>query len=139
MLTEGTDYTVTYKNNKAAGKATVTVKGMGQWEGTKSVSFTIKPKAVTQKKPAPAKKAFTAKWNKSVAANASGYQVRYSVKKNMSGAKVKTVKGFAKTSLKVKGLKAGKKYYVQVRVYKNSAGKKYYSAWSAKKAVTTKR
>ena len=138
-LKQGTDYSVTYKNNKAAGKATAVITGIGEWGGTKTLTFTINPKAVTQKAPAAAKKAFTAKWNKSVAANASGYQVRYSVNKSMSGAKVKAVAGYGKTSFKVTGLKAGKKYYVQVRAYKTAGGTKYYSAWSAKKTVTTKK
>jgi len=34
--------------------------------------------------------------------------------------------------------KAKKKYYVQLRTYKKIGSKYYYSAWSAKKAVTTK-
>ena len=40
---------------------------------------------------------------------------------------------------KIVTAKSGKKYYVQVRSYKTIGSKKYYSAWSAKKAVTTKK
>ena len=40
-LTEGKDYKVTYKNNKKAGKATVTVTFIGNYKGTKSVSGTF--------------------------------------------------------------------------------------------------
>jgi superfamily II DNA/RNA helicase len=36
-------------------------------------------------------------------------------------------------------LKGGKKYYVCVRTYRTIKGKTYYSLWSAKKAVTTKK
>ena len=41
-LKKGTDYTVSYKNNKKIGKATVTVKGKGRYKGSQKVTFTIK-------------------------------------------------------------------------------------------------
>ncbi len=46
-LTQGTDYTIRYKNNIKPGKATVEVTGKGNYSGTKKVQFTIKedPKA----------------------------------------------------------------------------------------------
>ena len=44
-LTKNKDYTVTYKNNVYAGKATVTVTGKGMYLRSKSVSFTIKKTA----------------------------------------------------------------------------------------------
>ena len=68
----------------------------------------------------------------------TGYQIRCSLKSSMAGAKTVTVKGYAKTSTKVKKLKAKKKYYVQIRTYKTVNGKNYYSNWSAKKTVKTK-
>lgn len=40
----GTDYTVTYKNNVKAGKATVIVKGRGNYKGTKKLTFIISKK-----------------------------------------------------------------------------------------------
>ncbi len=40
-LTNGTDYTLTYENNTSVGTATVTVNGIGSYEGTKSAGFTI--------------------------------------------------------------------------------------------------
>ena len=42
-LVKGTDYTVSYKNNKEAGTATVTLTGKGDYTGTRKVTFTIKP------------------------------------------------------------------------------------------------
>ncbi len=41
-LKKGKDYTVTYKNNKNAGKATVVVKGINNYGGTLKKKFTIK-------------------------------------------------------------------------------------------------
>ena len=44
-LKEGVDYTVTYSNNKEVGKGTITIKGIGEYEGSLNKSFTItKPK-----------------------------------------------------------------------------------------------
>ena len=41
QLKNGTDYTVSWKNNVNAGKASLTVTGKGSYHGSKTVSFTI--------------------------------------------------------------------------------------------------
>ena len=46
-LTKGTDYTLSYGENKNAGKGTVTVKLTGNYSGEKTVEFTISPKELT--------------------------------------------------------------------------------------------
>ena len=40
-LTEGTDYVVSYANNGAPGTATVTIKGIGSFSGSRTVEFEI--------------------------------------------------------------------------------------------------
>ena len=47
VLTEGTDYTVTYGENKNVGEGTVTVTLKGNYEGEGKKTFTIAPKEVT--------------------------------------------------------------------------------------------
>lgn len=42
----GTDYTLSYKNNTKIGTSTVTVKGKGKLSGTKSVTFKINAKPI---------------------------------------------------------------------------------------------
>lgn len=87
-----------------------------------------------------AKKGFTAKWKKQSAANQkkfNGYQIRYSLKSNMSRAITATAKK-SSTSKKITKLKAKKTYYVQVRTYTKKNGTTFYSKWSAKKKVKTK-
>lgn len=145
-LRKGTDYTVSYKNNKNVGTATVTVAGKNAYTGTKTVTFKIVPKGTSVKKLAKGKKAFTVTWKKPSKANLkqiTGYQVRWSTAKSMKGAKSKTVKATTsagkKCSLKVSKLKANKKYYVQVRTYKKVGSKTYYSSWSKAKTVKTKK
>ena len=46
-LKSGTDYKLTYKNNKEPGTATITVTGCGNYTGTKSVTFRIGAKTGT--------------------------------------------------------------------------------------------
>lgn len=46
-LTEGTDYAVSYSNNTEVGQATVTITGMGSYEGTITKTFTITEKINT--------------------------------------------------------------------------------------------
>ena len=87
------------------------------------------------------KKSFTVNWKKPSKKNlkkTTGYQIRYSLKSSMKGAKTVTVKKNKTVSLTVKKLKSKKKYFVQIRTYKTSGGKNYYSAWSASKTVKTK-
>jgi minor extracellular protease Epr len=80
-------------------------------------------------------KGFKVTWKRDT--DATGYQIRYSTKKNMKNAKTVTV---SSTGKKITKLKAKTKYYVQVRAYaKLSTGKKLYSKWSVKKTVTTKK
>ena len=46
-LTEGTDYTVEYKDNTNVGTATVTITGIGKYTGTVTKTFAITEKPVT--------------------------------------------------------------------------------------------
>ena len=43
LLTKGKDYTITYKNNVNAGKASVIVKGIGNYSGSDTMDFRICP------------------------------------------------------------------------------------------------
>ena len=83
------------------------------------------------------KKQMTVKWKKQK--QATGYQIRYSLKKNFkSGVKTLTVKKSKTTSKIIKKLKSKKKYYVRIRTYKKIGDQRCYSAWSKTKSVKTK-
>ena len=132
------DYKVSYKNNTAAGKATVTIQGIDNYTGTITKSFYIKPaKTKISSVKNSAKKTMTVKWAK--AKSGTGYQVQYGLKKNFSGAKTVKIKKLGTTSKKIKKLKKGKTYYVRVRVYKTVGSKTLYSKWSAKKSIKIKK
>lgn len=120
------------------GSYTVKVIGKGVYKGQSvTLRFSVVPRATKITSAKAAKRSCKVVWAKRTA-QVSGYQIRYSTHKNMSGAKTKTVKRASATKTTLSKLTAHKKYYVQVRTYKTSSSVKYYSAWSAKKSVTVK-
>lgn len=136
-LTLGSDYTITYSANKAIGKATITLKGKGNYKGRKRVTFKIIPKAVTLKSLASSKaKNLTVKWSKNT--TATGYQIVYSTDKRFKTKNTTTVTGAASVSKTLTWLTSGKTYYVKVRAYKTVNGTKYYSLYSSVKSLKVK-
>ena len=126
-------YTVTYKNNKNTGYATVIVKGKGSYaKYAGKATFTIKPKQM--RKPSvksTAKKTLAVGWVRD--AQATKYVVQYSQNNKFQGKTTKSVtinkNTIGKTTLK--GLASGRYYYVRVRSYKVANGKNIYApSWS---------
>ena len=131
-LKAGTDYAVSYKNNKNIGLAILVYTGKGNYTGTKSVNFKILPKKGSISKLTARKKSLVVQWPAAAKAQkVSGYQVQY----RANGAKAWTTKTYSanKTSAVIAGLKKGKKYQVQVRSYKTVGKTKFYAPWSATK------
>jgi hypothetical protein len=136
-LKKGTDYTVSYKNNKATGKATATITGKGKYSGTKTVTYIIVPKKATVSTVKSAKtKTVTVKWKKD--SQASGYQLVYSTNSKFKSSKSVNIAKNSTVSKTLTKLTKGKTYYVKVRAYKTISGKKYYGAYSAVKSVKCK-
>lgn len=79
------------------------------------------------------KKGVKITWNK--VKTAKGYQIKYSAKKNMKGAKTVTSGALSK---KITKLKPGKRYYFKVRAYKTADGSRIYGGWSSTKSVKVK-
>ncbi len=134
-LVKGTDYTLSYKNNKKPGEATVLIRGAGDYKGSEATAtFRIAPAGTSiSSLKNNAKKTVTVKWKKGKAG--SGYQIQYSLKKNMKSAKSVTVKGLKTTSAKISKLKKGKTYYFRIRVFTTVNGSKLYSEWSSVKKI----
>ena len=128
VLRNGKDYTVTYKNNKKAGKATVTVKFKGNYTGSKTGSFLIIPSKVNIKNPSTAKKSITVKYSK--VSGAKSYQVAYRLKG--------TNKWSYTTKSKISKLTSGKEYEVMIRAGIKSGRKTLYGAWSNTKVIKVK-
>ena len=134
-LTNGTDYTVSYSNNKNVGKATVKITGKGNYSGSLSAKFDIVPAKQQIQKLETKYKGFFVDWAQK--GSATGYDVEYSVKANMSGAVSKHLTASKPDTLTVSGLSGDKTYYVRVRSYTNVNGKVYYGAWSDVKSIKT--
>lgn len=135
-LKQDKDYTVAYKNNKAVGTATVTVIGKGDYAGSATATFKIKPKPVKGLKLAAGKGRITASWTK--ASGITGYQLEYGLKKNFSDGKTVTLTKASTVKRTLTGLAAGKTCYVRVRAYKKVGKATYYSVWSTAKAAKVK-
>ena len=134
-LTNGTDYTVSYSNNKNVGTSNVYVYGKGNYSGTLSAKFDILPAKQQIQKLETRYKGFYIDWAQK--GSATGYDVEYSVKANMSGAVSKHLTANKPDTLTVSGLSGDKTYYVRVRSYTNTNGKVYYGAWSDVKSIKT--
>ena len=137
-LWEDEHFTISYGKNKYVGPATVTLKGINNCYGTKTITFNILPAATKLSKLKAGRKSFTVTWKKQ-ATQTTGYEIQYGLKKNFKGAKTLQVKKNKTTKATIKKLKGGKTYYVRIRTYKK-IGKKYYrSAWSSAKKIKVKR
>ena len=142
-LVKNTDYTVSYaKGRRYVGKYAVKITFKGKYSGTKTLYFTIKPKATSISSLTAGSKKFTVKWKKQ-ATQTTGYQVQYSASSKFSKAKTVTVGKNTTVSKKISKLSGKKKYYVRVRTYKtvkiNGKSIRIYSGWSKAKTVTTKK
>ena len=137
VLKNGTDYTVSYSNNKKVGKATVKITGKGKYGGVITKTFKINPAKQEIQKLTAKSKAFFVDWAQK--GSATGYEIQYATNSKFTGAKKVTITNNKTDKTTVSKLSANKKYYVRVRSYTTVGGTKYYGAWSATKTVTTKK
>lgn len=136
-LTEGVDYEVTYSDGfKLPGKYEVTIEFMGNYSGTKTLYFTIVPKAVTNiKASGQTTTAITLSWSK--ATGATGYRI---FKYNAKTKKYEAVKTTSSLSYKVTGLASGTSYKFKVRSYTKAAdGTVLWGSYSDAFSVGTKK
>lgn len=138
ILKNGRDYTVSYRSNRNVGKGRVIIRGKGQYNGTSTKTFIINPKRTSLKRVKARSRGFKLYWKKQLS-QVSGYQIQYATNRKFSKKKSKSISKNTTTAVTIKKLKKKKKYYVRIRTYKNSGGKKYVSAWSAIKMVRTKK
>ncbi|WP_287214751.1 cellulase family glycosylhydrolase [Ruminococcus sp.] len=137
VLKNGTDYTVSYSNNKKVGKATVKITGKGKYGGVITKTFKINPAKQEIQKLTAKSKAFFVDWAQK--GSATGYEIQYATNSKFTSAKKVTITNNKTDKTTVSKLSANKKYYVRVRSYTTVGGTKYYGAWSAVKNVTTKK
>ena len=149
--------TPTYKsNNKSvtvskAGKVTVKAKFIGKATITitapektnyskqiKKITITVNPtKTALASVTSPSAGKMTVKWKKN--AVGAGYLFQYSTSSKFASPKTVWITNNTTLTKTIGSLVKGKKYYVRIRTYKTVGKTKFYSAWSAAKAVTVKK
>lgn len=132
VLKKGKDYTCTYKNNTNAGKATVVVKGRGNYRDSKTFSFQIAKAAQSityQKEIVQKKSSKDQKYNLKVKGAKEGAKITFSSSNpkvaSVSNNGYVTVKkqktGLADITIKVAGTKNYKPAKKLVKVYVRTA------------------
>ena len=127
-------YTVSYPNSNKGGKAVgvynVTVKGKGDYTGSKTASFTINPPNGSISSVSTGKN--SAKVSVKAPSNNPGgtihYQVEYKKSAEAESAYVKV--NSTSKSISISNLTAGTQYSFRLRVYKVVNKTSYYSSWS---------
>ena len=135
ILTEGEDYTVEYQGTrKTPGKYRVKIVFGGDYEGTETRAFVIKPLKPEKIEADQTTDIITLKWSKVI--GATGYRVYVY---NSKTGKYKTVKTTAGTVCKIKDLKAGTAYKYAVKAYTEASdGEVIWAEESVKITTATK-
>lgn len=138
-LSKGTDYTISYSNNKKPGKGKITIKGMNGYTGTITKYFDILPKKQTIKKLSNLSgRKMKVSYTKNK--NVTGYEIQYSPYKNfLYYTQTVKVKGKNNTSKTIKNLTKNQTYYVRVRSYVKSGSNTVAGNWSSVKKVKIKK
>ena len=134
VLTKGVDYVVTVPNGrKKIGTYTYNITFTGDYKGTATKSFQIKPAKTKVIKLKKKSNGIRVTWKKS--SNASGYMI-YRRTNDGSYKKIKTIKSRKTCSYLDKGARyRWNRYYYKVVAYKKVAGKTYRSKASKVKSI----
>ena len=127
QLREGTDYTLSFKNNKNTGKAYVEVKGKGNYEGSVKEYYAINPAQVTGVKVSSTTKNSVKISYKKASSSSTKYYAVY-----VNGEKVGRT---TSSSYTIKNLTLGEIYSVYVVPEKTVSGTTYYGQASDAIAV----
>lgn len=126
-LVQNTDYKLTYSNNTAIGKASVTAKGIGAYRGSVTRQFNINPANISSFKSQSASRQITLKWKKG--SGNCGYQIfRKDTYNAKSYKKFKTISANATTKWINKKLTYNREYYYYIRPYKTVNGANFYGS-----------
>lgn len=123
-LVKDKDFKITYSSCINVGEAKITLKGIGNYSFTKTLTYSIVPNAITGLKFSPTTNSVTLSWNKM--SGMTGYQILrydYDKEKYVSAGFVNNVNT---TSYTVKGLNPSTLYKFYVRGYKTIGKETYY-------------
>ena len=133
-LKPGEDYSFKYdKKTRDIGLYMLTIKGKGRFTGSVKVPFYVVPKAASYARLLAGDKQAARTWK--LLKNIEGYQIEYSQDKDFSHSKKAKICKPKDLPKALKKLKAGKKYYLRVRIFATVKKKHHYSEWSKVKTV----
>ncbi|MDR3224927.1 MAG: L,D-transpeptidase [Clostridiales Family XIII bacterium] len=140
-LTLNTDYTLSYKNNKLPGKATITINAKSPaYTGQKMVDFNIIIEAPTKPKARVTGdnlKQIVFSWG--AVSGATGYKFFSASNKKFKKLKNReTLEGSNTTSYTIDHPYYARNYYYKIRAYRIIKDKTYYSAYTDVKLFKTK-
>ena len=133
-LEPGEDYSLKYdKKARDIGLYMLTVKGKGRFTGSAKAPFYVVPKASEYVSLLGDDKQADKAWK--LLKNIEGYQIEYSLNKDLSDSRKAKIRKPKDLSKVLRKLKAGKKYYLRVRLFATVKKKRRHSDWSKVKAV----
>jgi lipoprotein-anchoring transpeptidase ErfK/SrfK len=139
QLKKDRDYTVTYKNNKLPGKATMIIKSKApNYTGEIKMGFNIIVQTPKGFKLTTTTDSVQASWKKT-SGKVTGYTVVRAANAKFTKAKImKTITSAKTRSYSIDRPYYKSVYYVKVRAYVKIGGKKYYSSYTDAKVKSTK-
>lgn len=140
VLKEGTDYKLSFSNNKNVGLGNITIKGIGKYIGSKKITFNIIPNSTKNITLSNTKtRSVSIKWDK--VKEADGYYIYKKEKNSSKYVRTLAVKNSATSSTistTLKNLKSGTDYTIKVVPYKR-VNEKFYEDNSSKEINFTTR
>lgn len=134
-LKKNRDYTLVYRNNLQIGKASVVIRGMGNFTGKKTITFKIVPQTPKIQKLKKNKKSFVITYSSGKMVH--GYQMEVSTASSFAAKKTQKyiLNG---NRFEACGLKKGT-YYIRVKAYYSKKGKRYESGYTSKRKIKIKK
>lgn len=134
-LKKNRDYTLVYRNNLQIGKASVVIRGMGNFTGKKTITFKIVPQTPKIQKLKKNKKSFAITYSSGKMVH--GYQMEVSTASSFA---VKKTQKYILNGNRFEacGLKKGT-YYIRVKAYYSKKGKRYESGYTSKRKIKIKK
>jgi len=125
-LKKNRDYTLVYRNNLQIGKASVVIRGMGNFTGKKTITFKIVPQTPKIQKLKKNKKSFVITYSSGKMVH--GYRMEVSTASSFAAKKTQKyiLNG---NRFEAFGLKKGT-YYIRVKAYYSKKGKRYESGYT---------
>lgn len=134
-LKKNRDYTLVYRNNLQIGKASVVIRGMGNFTGKKTITFKIVPQTPKIQKLKKNKKSFVITYSSGKMVH--GYRMEVSTASSFAAKKTQKyiLNG---NRFEACGLKKGT-YYIRVKAYYSKKGKRYESGYTSKRKIKIKK